>query len=253
MQDADVYPPLEPAKPARVWGLRDIGIVTVIVLFLFLFVPALIYLPAEAAWGEESEAANVAQAIANLLWYGTVIFTVLTYVRRKGGMPSDLGLRRPQGVGRESLGRMVAIAVVTFIAMEVTIFVYSVIAINVLGLDFLEPDQQVPDTFYDQKIALAVLGVAIVVGAPFTEELFFRGFLFGGVRTYVAVPLAALLTGVLFSLLHFNVGLIIPFTLIGAILALSYQRSGNLATSIGAHFFFNFISFMVLAFVPEAR
>jgi membrane protease YdiL (CAAX protease family) len=148
---------------------------------------------------------------------------------------------------------MVAIAVVTFIAMEVTIFVYSVIAINVLGLDFLEPDQQVPDTFYDQKIALAVLGVAIVVGAPFTEELFFRGFLFGGVRTYVAVPLAALLTGVLFSLLHFNVGLIIPFTLIGAILALSYQRSGNLATSIGAHFFFNFISFMVLAFVPEAR
>jgi membrane protease YdiL (CAAX protease family) len=252
MQDANLDPAPAPARP-RVWGLRDIAVVTVAVLLLFLFVPAAIYLPAEAIWGEDSEGAHVATAIANLLWYVTVIVTVLSYVRSKGGTPSDLGLRWPRGPGRDSWGRIVGIAVLTFIAMYAVTALYSVIALEILDLDFLEPSEQVPDDFYDHKIALAVLGVAVVIGAPFTEELFFRGFLYGGVRTYVSFILGALITGFLFSLLHFNVGLVIPFTLIGAILALSYQRSGNLITPIGAHFFFNFISFLVLALVPEAR
>jgi len=253
MQDANVYPPTEPSRPARLWNLRDILLVSGAVVLLFAFIPSVIYFPAVEAWGEDSEEAHVATAIANLLWYVTVIFTVLGYVRRKGGTPSDLGLRWPNGAGRESWGRIVGIAVVTFITMYAVLAAYNLIALQLFDLDFLEPSEQVPDDFFDHKIALAVLGIAVVIGAPFTEELFFRGFLYGGIRTYIAVPLAALLTGVLFSLLHFNVGLIIPFTMIGAILALSYQRSGNLATSIGAHFLFNLISFMVLAFVPEAR
>jgi membrane protease YdiL (CAAX protease family) len=236
-----------------VWTLGDIGIVTAIVLLLFLILPTVFYLPAQSIWGEDAEETNVIAALANLLWYVTVVYTVIAWVRRKGGTLADLGLRRPSGVGRDTWGRIVGIAVVTFIAMYVVTAAYTLIALELFDLDFLEPDDQVPDEFFDQKVALAVLGIAVVIGAPFTEELFFRGFLYGGVRTYIAVPLAALVTGVLFSLLHFNVGLIIPFTLIGAILALSYQRSGNLWTSIGAHFFFNFISFMVLAFVPEAR
>jgi len=257
MQDANLDP--APAPPrTRVWGLRDIAIVTVVVLLLFLFVPAAIVLPASLLWeqksdGETTEAANIALAVGNLAWYVTVIVTVLSYVRSKGGTPSDLGLRWPSGAGRDSWGRIIGIAVLTFIAMYAITALYSVIALEILDLDFLEPSEQVPDDFYDHKIALAILGIAVVIGAPFTEELFFRGFLYGGLRTYVSYVLAALLTGFLFSLLHFNVGLVIPFTLIGAILALSYQRSGNLLTPIGAHFFFNFISFMVLAFVPEAR
>jgi len=257
MQDANLDPAPAPARP-RVWGLRDIAIVTVAVLFLFLMVPGAVYLLTGLFWeqesdGENTEAAHISLAVGNLLWYVTVIVTVLSYVRSKGGTASDLGLRWPHGPGRDSWGRIVGIAVLTFIAMYAVTALYSVIALEILDLDFLEPSEQVPDDFYDHKVALAILGIAVVIGAPFTEELFFRGFLYGGVRTYVSFILAALLTGFMFSLLHFNVGLVIPFTLIGAILALSYQRSGNLITPIGAHFFFNFISFMVLAFVPEAR
>lgn len=253
MQEPELEPAAAPAPRKRVWTLGDIGVVTAIVLLLFIILPTAFILPAQSAWGKDAQETNVIAAIANLLWYGLVVFVVLSWVRRKGGTPLDLGLRWPTGIGRDTWGRIVAIAIVTFIAMYLVTAAYTLIALELFDLDFLEPDEQVPDEFFDQKIALAVLGLAVVIGAPFTEELFFRGFLFGGVRTYIAVPLAALITGVLFSLLHFNVGLIIPFTLIGAILALSYQRSGNLLTSIGAHFFFNFISFMVLAFVPEAR
>ena len=86
-----------------------------------------------------------------------------------------------------------------------------------------------------------------------TEEIFFRGFLFGGTRPLIGAMLAALITGFLFSLAHYNPGLVLPFTLIGALLALSYHRSGTLFVPIGAHFFFNLVSFSILAFVPEAR
>ena len=130
--------------------------------------------------------------------------------------------------------------------------VYGVV-IDAFGFDFLEPDQQVPDEFYDSDVALAILGVAIVFGAPITEEIFFRGFLFGGTRPLTGTLIAALITGFIFSLAHYNPGLILPFTLIGALLALSYHRSGTLFVPIGAHFFFNLVSFSVLVFVPEAR
>jgi len=257
MQDANFDSSPAPAR-TRVWGLRDIATVTVVVLLLFALVPGAVYLLASLLWeqksdGETTEPAHIALAVGNLLWYVAVIITVLSYVRSKGGTTSDLGLRWPRGGEHDSWGRSVVIAIVTLIAMYAVIYLYGLIALEILDLDFLEPSPQVEDDFYDHKIALAVLGVAVVIGAPFTEELFFRGFLYGGVRTYVSVSLAALLTGLLFSLLHFNVGLVIPFTLIGAILALSYQRSGNLITNISAHFVFNLFSFLFLVFVPEYR
>src|SRR5690606_33789355 len=162
----------------------------------------------------------------------------------------DLGLGLPPGEG--GVRRVVLLTLATFFAMYVIVIAYGVI-IDISGADFLEPDQQVPDEFYDSDIALAVLGVAIVFGAPFAEEIFFRGFLYGGTRPLLGVALAALLTGFIFSLAHYNQGLIIPFTAIGALLALAYQRSGTLFVPIGAHFLFNLASFSILVLVPEAR
>src|SRR5687768_718595 len=159
MHDANPDPAPAPAR-TRVWGLPDIAIVTVAVLLLFLFVPAAIYLPAEAIWGEDSEGAHIATAIANLLWYVTVIVTVLSYVRSKGGTPNDLGLRWPRGGDTDSWGRSIVIAIVTLIAMYAVIYLYGLITLEILDLDFLEPSDQVPDDFYDHKVALAVLGVA---------------------------------------------------------------------------------------------
>jgi membrane protease YdiL (CAAX protease family) len=178
-----------------------------------------------------------------------MIAAVFWFVRRANGSAKDLGLTIPAG---SSWLRIAGLAAATFAAMYVIIVVYGV-AIDAFGLDFLEPDQQVPDEFYDSKVALAALGVAIVVGAPMTEEIFFRGFLFGGTRGLTGAVIAALLTGFLFSMAHYNLGLILPFTAIGALLALSYHRSGSLYVPIGAHFLFNVVSFSILAFVPEAR
>src|SRR5690606_38655172 len=146
------------------------------------------------------------------------------------------------------LMRVVGLAILTFLSLYVVTFIYG-IAVDVFNLDFLEPDPQIPDEFYDSDIALAVLGIGVVIGAPFTEELFFRGFLFAGARRYLGVPIAAAMTGFLFSLAHYNIGLVIPFTAIGAIFSLSYYHTRSLYVPMGAHLLFNLVSYSILVFV----
>jgi membrane protease YdiL (CAAX protease family) len=190
-----------------------------------------------------------ASSVANILWNFVMIGSVVWFVRRSGGDLRDLGLA---SVGREKPGRTILMTIGTFLLMYLVVLAYGV-AVDVSGADFLEPDQQVPDEFYDSDLALSVLGVAIVLGAPLAEEIFFRGFLYGGTRRITGFVLAAVITGFIFSLAHYNQGLVIPFTAIGVLLALSYERSGTLWVPIGAHFLFNLVSFSILVLVPEAR
>lgn len=239
-----------PERPRASWGVKEMAVCVVVVLVALFVLSTIIVLPVQETYGEDSPETLTASAIMSLAWNASMIAAVFWFVRRAGGGARDLGLGLPSD--KPSWPRVFGFAVMTFVAMEVLIGVYG-IAIDALGLDFLEPDQQVPDEFYDSDVALAVLGVAIVIGAPIAEEIFFRGFLFGGTRRLTGALIAALLTGFVFSLAHYDPGLILPFTLIGALLALAYHRSDSLYVPIGAHFLFNLLSFSILVFVPEAR
>jgi membrane protease YdiL (CAAX protease family) len=85
----------------------------------------------------------------------------------------------------------------------------------------------------------------VVVVAPLTEELFFRGFVFNGLRRRLTVPGAAAVSGVLFASVHVvdaeKLGLLIPFTAIGFMFALLVAVTGSLWNSILVHFSFNLI------------
>ncbi len=238
-----------PETPRAIWGFKYMFICIVIVLVALVVITTAIVGPFVAAYGDNAPETLTANSFANLAWNASMIVSVLYFVRRAGASTRDLGLTIPEG---SSLLRIIGLAVATFLVMYILIAIYTQ-AISVFGFDFLEPSQQVPDEFYDSDIALAILGIAIVISAPITEEIFFRGFLFGGTRPRTGALVAALITGFIFSLAHYNLGLIIPFTAIGAVLALSYQRTGTLFVPIGAHFLFNLVSFSILVFVPDAR
>ena len=126
-------------------------------------------------------------------------------------------------------------------------------AIEAVGAEFLRPATQLPDGFFENAWLLAFLGFTVVLTAPVAEEVFFRGLLFAGIRKSFGLWPAALSSGFVFSLAHINLGAIIPFTLIGAILALAYHRTGSLLTPISIHFVFNAISFSILVLVPGSR
>jgi membrane protease YdiL (CAAX protease family) len=102
---------------------------------------------------------------------------------------------------------------------------------------------------FDFVRAAGPLGFGLVltsaaVTAPFIEELFFRGMLFGLLRWRYPLWVAYVISGVLFAALHLvpmamnpaqMAGLGIGIFALGSLLAFVYQRTGSLYPSMVAH------------------
>ncbi len=98
----------------------------------------------------------------------------------------------------------------------------------------------------------ASLGVVAIVLAPVVEETFFRGILYPALKQTGFPRLALWGSAVLFALMHFNVVTFVPLLLLAVLLALLYEHTGNLLTSVAAHSLFNSVNFAVL-YLTELR
>jgi membrane protease YdiL (CAAX protease family) len=88
------------------------------------------------------------------------------------------------------------------------------------------------------SIVIAVLAVVMIVGlAPVAEELFFRGFLFAGLRTRWSLWPAAITSGLIFGLVHAPTGIttVVPLAALGIALCWLYNRTGSLWPCVIAH------------------
>ncbi len=140
---------------------------------------------------------------------------------------SDFGLRRAP------IGRSAALLVAVWIGF----FVLSAIWAVALSLD---ETQELPDELGANGPLLNVLAVVVLITviAPLGEELFFRGFFFGALRNWHGPWLAAILTGVVFGLIHTGsspVGYLVPLAFFGVGLCLLYHWTGSLYPSIALH------------------
>lgn len=99
---------------------------------------------------------------------------------------------------------------------------------------FGEPEQ---DDIAGQFGPFWVQFLLIAVLAPISEEVFFRGFLFGGLRTKMPMIAAALISGLIFGSLHANTGpsAVLPLFAFGAILAITYEKTGSIWPAIALH------------------
>ncbi|MGI8460103.1 MAG: CPBP family intramembrane glutamic endopeptidase [Solirubrobacterales bacterium] len=96
-----------------------------------------------------------------------------------------------------------------------------------------------------ETVKIVALGVLIVLAAPISEELFFRGFLFGGLRGKMAFWPAALISGLIFGLIHLPGGAlqVPPLAIFGVLLAWLYEKTGSIWPPIMMHMIQNAISF----------
>ena len=100
-------------------------------------------------------------------------------------------------------------------------------------------------------VGLVGLAVFVIVGAPFVEELFFRGLLLRGLRRRLPDPVAIALSSLLFGLAHVSgtdagaLVLSVSLFFFGMVLAVLAVRSGRLGPGIWAHAAFN--AFTVIA------
>ena len=95
-------------------------------------------------------------------------------------------------------------------------------------------------------VALGVLGIVV---APVTEELLFRGALFGSLRARIGSRAAALLSSLLFAAVHGSLTALVPLFVLALVLCWVYERSGSLVAPVAVHMLNNATSLLPLFLV----
>jgi uncharacterized protein len=156
------------------------------------------------------------------------------------------GETRPVGPDALGLGRSLRSP---FVPALIAIVAY-VIAANVV-YQLFQPEQE--DVTRELGAGQSILGdlasfTLIVIAAPLAEEIFFRGFMFGGIRFRVSFPVAALVSAGVWGLFHFTGSdswpVVLQLTLFGVILCWLYERTGSIRAPIVLHVANNLIAYI---------
>lgn len=209
------------------------GVLTAIGLMIFLTVP-IAFFDSDL---ESTAAKDVAQFMVGFaLFMGAYIFAVGDAGGDYREALRRLGFRNPAwkliGLGALAWG------------------IYLVCALVLAPL--LSPDQE--DVTQEiggdgGALAMVLAGFLIIVVAPVSEEVFFRGFMFAGLRRSMPLWVAAVISAAVWGSLHLsggNVGVAIQLAVFGVILAYLYEQSGSLWATIFAHGLNNTIAFLYL-------
>ena len=233
-------PPGHPAPPAMGRGFapgdifRGLGLTAVVFFITFLIGFGVFALidddPTENA---EFVATAIIVFIVDLL----ALILVPLFVLRGRGAARLLGLRAPS---MSALGWGMA----ALVAAWIVVVAYQVL-VDALDIEVLKPVSAIDGEESFTVLAAVLIGVAVLLMAPLAEEIFHRGFLVGAIARRWGPAAAVVISAAIFSALHFDVGSLIPFFIVGVAFALAYLKSRNLWASISAHFIFNLVAFAV--------
>jgi membrane protease YdiL (CAAX protease family) len=227
--DSNVESSIQPAQP---WGtgrvIGGIGLLLVIVTFEAAII---------AAFGSVDSLA--AKLVLQSLLAVTLVGVAFGMASTGEGLiaPAKLGLRRPQPGA-------VGDALTVLIGYFGFALAYSAIA---------NPHQKdiTRDLGFGHNPAVSTLvGLLIVLAAPISEEIFFRGFVFGGFRNRMHWLAAAVLSAVIFGAFHYtgasSLAVLPQLAVLGFGLAWLYQRTGSIYPTMALHILNNTIAFIVI-------
>ena len=132
---------------------------------------------------------------------------------------------------------------------------FSFYAVAALYTAIVQPDAEqtvAQDLGADQgTLGMIAAGFMVICVAPVAEEFFFRGFFYRALRSRYSVLVAALIDGILFGIIHWDLstadGLLIvpPLAALGFMFCLVYERTGSLYPVIALHALNNALAFGV--------
>jgi uncharacterized protein len=235
-------PDLPPAgRPEAFPGATWRAIEAVPVFIVALFAAALLTVPISLL-GSCSARYDLAVLAGEVALAGAVVWWVAFI--RKAPIRALGAPRRPWGDLATGLlvgGLLVVVAAIVLAAVQS-------IATRVIGHSPKEPEQVVACV---HGAGLVFLAPIVIAAAPLGEELFFRGFLYQGLRRRYSVWPAAILSGVLFGLVHLGgvaFFLIVPsLAAVGVGLALVFERRKSIVASMAAHAAFNVVGYLAIA------
>lgn len=124
--------------------------------------------------------------------------------------------------------------------------------VNVL-LHLLPPPEELTlpgDLFFGSGETLWASAITLVLIAPLTEEVLFRGVIMHGLLGRYRASVAILVSGVLFGLLHVLPWQVVPTAIIGIVLGWMRVRGGSLLLCLWAHLINNAMALLGGALLP---
>ena len=182
--------------------------------------------------------------LVTIFWEASFAGVVLALALRRGATLHTLGFRKPERWG--PLPILIVASYSTLLGYGLVIMLLKELGIDVSWLeggnqlDIIEGESSFP-----LLVTLLIAGIAVTIAAPLAEELFFRGLVYRALSEIWSPPLAIFVSGFLFGAFHINFAVLIPFTILGMLLAWGFRASGSIWVPIAAHFTINSVSFTV--------
>jgi len=121
--------------------------------------------------------------------------------------------------------------------------------VTLIGLGINPQMQTVIPRLDTSGIGLLITFVAVAIFAPVVEEVFFRGFLYGGMRGRIGMGGALVGSALFFTALHFTLDQFIPIFILGLFLAWLYEKTGSLYPGICLHIANNALALVALMII----
>ena len=204
------------------WSVADAALATGLVFAAFFVVWVLID-PIAGALDDDTLLLPWFLAVLE----GFMLIAVWAFAVKKYAIPWRLlGLRRPDG-------RALVLPVVALLGSLSFAAVYFGVLTG-LGIDLTDSSQLPEDAFGDGAVRL--LNMAIVAGwAPFTEEVFFRGFVLASLLPSLGAVRAATVSSVVFAGAHMLPVAMIPLFVTSLLLSWLYIRTRSIWPPVAAH------------------
>jgi membrane protease YdiL (CAAX protease family)/uncharacterized RDD family membrane protein YckC len=227
-------PASSPGKPTASWGPgRVAGGIGVLLLTTVVEVGVV------SAFDPNLDSL-AARLVTQALLAVTLVGVAFLITRNVGGgfaSPGALGLRRP-------LRSPIGLAAAAYLGYIVMALAYSTL---------VHPHQEDVTRdlgFGHGAFGTVAAGVLIVVAAPFSEEIFFRGFIFGGIRHRLSFPVAGLISAAIFGLFHYtgpgSLGVVPQLAFLGFALSWVYEETGSIYPTMAIHAVNNALAFALL-------
>jgi len=232
----------EPSLPRVTWGFGESIWWLIGGLLLVVIVPPLLVLPFDPKLASDPDKASDAAILATQALFDGLLVAVAVAVA------SGWKFNLRTALGRLGLRRFQPSAIGWTFAM-LGVYYLGAIAFSALVVQPKQEDIGKQLGVCNPGVGIAIFAVlAIVVLAPFAEEIFFRGFFFAGLRQRWSLWPSALLSGAVFGLVHAPTGptAAIPLAGLGVGLAWLYNKTGSVYPCMLAHFLNNAIAISVV-------
>ncbi|HEU4480537.1 MAG TPA: type II CAAX endopeptidase family protein, partial [Actinomycetota bacterium] len=216
-----------PVEPSLPWNGKDI-LLTVLGGVVGLIVASLVIAVSYALVADDDASFTSTLVILELVSYG-IFFASLWYfvIRRKGATWADIGFKQVPGT---TYLLMVPIAIGLLIGSGlIALWVRSTFS----DVPTAEDQLAIEDALTKGEFLWLFFATGVV--APVVEETFFRGVLYRYLRLRWTVPLAMVVSALLFAIVHAIPVLIPVFLFLGIVFAFVAERYDSLYPAITLH------------------